>query len=77
MYNILEFANSLGHSYQFDSYKQLLSNWNGAKVYLVTSEATTGLCLGWPTIIREVDGKFEEITDAKEKLKIMNAADTA
>ncbi len=77
MNKILEFANSLGYSYQFDSYKLLLSDWNGAKAYLVTSEETKGLCLGWPTIIREVKDKFEEVTDVKEKLKIMNAADPA
>lgn len=77
MDKILRFANSLNYSYKFDTCKLFLANWNGSKVYLVNSEAEKGLYLGWPVMIKETDGKLEEIQNNKEKLKIMNAADVA
>ncbi|MBQ7538613.1 MAG: hypothetical protein IJJ71_12225 [Treponema sp.] len=77
MDEVLKFANTLNYSYKFNSCKMLLSNWNGSKIYLVDSEAEKNLYLGWPTMIRETNGKFEEVQNNKEKLKIMNAADAA
>ena len=76
MDEILRFANSLHYSYKYDSCKKLLDNWNGSVIYIVDSKAEKGLYLGWPTMIRETNGKLEEVQNNKEKLKIMNAADS-
>ncbi len=77
MNDVLKFANSLNYPYKFDSCKVFLENWNGSKIYLLDSEAEKGLCLGWPVMIKETNGKLEEIQNNKEKLKIMNAVDAA
>lgn len=77
MDEILKFANSLGHSYKFDTCKKFHPNWKGSIVYIVSSKAAKSLCLGWPVMIKETNGKLEEIQNNKEKLKIMNAVDAA
>ena len=74
MSDILDFINSLNHPYKYDSCKKLLDDWNGAEIYEVSASASKGLILGWPTMIRKINGKFEEVMDCKEKLKIMSAA---
>lgn len=75
MNEILEYANSLGHPYKFDSCRKLLDNWNGSAIYMVNSKKTEGLCLGWPVMIRETNGTYEVMRDHKECLKVMSKAD--
>lgn len=77
MNEILVFANSLHHPFKYDSCKKLLDNWKGSVIYIVSSKAEKGLYLGWPTMIRETNGKLEQMTDHKEMLKVMDAADAA
>lgn len=77
MNEILNFANSLHHPFKYDSCTKLLENWKGSAVYIVSSKAEKGLCLGWPTMIRETNGKLEQMTNHKEMLKVMDAADAA
>lgn len=72
MNNILNYANSLGHPYRYDSFKVIFDNTNKIKFYILISKKEENLCLGWPTIIKETDGVFSEIKNNKEKLKIMN-----
>lgn len=75
MNEILDYANSLGHPYKYDSCKKLTDNWNGSAIYVLISKEEEGLCLGWPTMIRETNGKLEQMTNHKEMLKIMAATD--
>ena len=77
MNEILNFATSLHHPFKYDSCKKLLDNWNGSVIYVVSSKEAEGLRLGWPTMIRETNGKLEQMTDHKEMLKVMDAADAA
>lgn len=72
MNNILNYANSLGHPYKYDSFKEIIDNTNKIKFYILISKKEENLYLGWPTIIKETDGIFSEIKNNKEKLKIMN-----
>ena len=58
MNEVLQFAYTLKYPSKFDSCKMLLNNWNGSKIYLFDSEAEKNLCLGWPTMICETNGKL-------------------
>ena len=73
MNKILDFANTNLHDpFKFDSCKKVLDNWNGATVYLVSSQEAKGLYLGWPVFVKETNGILEEVKSSKDKIKIMS-----
>lgn len=74
MNKVLDFANSLGHSYKFDSCKQIIRNLDKCDVYVVDSKETEGLCLGFPVLIRVSGNNYEEVFNHKEILKLLNSA---
>lgn len=72
MDKILDYANTkLGRSFKFDGCKKLLDNWNGSVIYVVTSQETEHICVGMPVLIRDTDGKLEEVKSPKEVFEIM------
>jgi len=72
MDKILDYANNeLGRSFKFDGCKKLLDNWNGSVIYVVTSQETEHICVGMPVLIRDTDGKLEEVKSPKEVFEIM------
>ena len=77
MSKVLDYANSLGHSYKFDSCEQIISNLNNCDVYVVGSKEAEGLCLGFPVLIRVSGNNYEEVVNHKEILKLLNAANVA
>ena len=77
MNKVLDYANSLGHSYKFDSCKKIIDNLNNCDVYVVDSKDTEGLCLGFPVLIRVSGNDYEEVVNHKEILKLLNASNVA
>lgn len=72
MNSVLDFANTLGHAYKFDSCEKIIKNLNGSDVYVVNSKDAKGLCLGFPVLIRVTDNHYEEVIKHKEILKLLN-----
>lgn len=72
MDKILDYANNeLHRSFKFDGCKKLLDDWNGSVIYVVTSQEAEHICVGMPVLIRDTNGKLEEVISPKEAFEIM------
>ena len=74
MNEILTFINSIS-CFKFDTCKKVTDDWNGSKVYLVTSKELVNMFIGFPVLIKDTNGKLEKIISHKEILKILNSVD--
>lgn len=71
---ILDYVNS-NFPYKFEHCKKLLDDWNGAKMYVVNSDAERGLCLGFPIVVSDTNGKLEIVENHKEILRILSKSE--
>nr|DAH68694.1 MAG TPA: hypothetical protein [Caudoviricetes sp.] len=71
---ILDYVNS-NFPYKFEHCKKLLDDWNGSKMYVVNSDAERGLCLGFPTVVSDTNGKLEIVKNHKEILRILSKSE--
>ena len=76
MDKILDFVNALHYPFKFDSCQKLLDDWEGAKIYNVSSSEEKGLCLGFPILVSEKDGKLEIVKSHPEILHILALSQT-
>jgi hypothetical protein len=74
MNKILDFVNSkYKDSFRFDRCEKLSDDFNGSKIYHVTSKARKNLYVGMPVLIKETNGELEEIISHKEIITILNS----
>lgn len=69
---ILDFVNSAGYSFKYNKIEKLLDDWNGSEMYLAISDEKRGLCIGYPTIVSDTNGKLEIVENPKEILRILS-----